>query len=181
MSPHQSPRPPQAPPEDLPAPRRKQPCPRLCAADHQHVEHAPTEFFQCAFPLPAYHSATLPIAPRAAQSLTSSAITSKACEGSSGYTGRNTTPDIISDASVGNERPAGASTTAMLLVAWLASRPCWQRPTNRASGSSTTTGKSASASCAMNAGQDADRPPAVRLRTAHRTRPVGPAVPGRTS
>src|SRR5215212_2626858 len=97
--------------------------------------------------MPTHHSATLSAAARAAQSLIRPAITSKACEGSSGYTGTNTMPDIISDASVGNERPAGASTTAMLLVAWLASRPCRQRPTIRASGSSTTTGKSQCVLC----------------------------------
>src|SRR5687768_1311404 len=80
-----------------PCPRRVEcdPGPDDAATDHQQVEHAPRQFFYRAFSMPADHCATCPAASRAAQSSTSPAITSKASEGSSGYTGRNTTPDII--------------------------------------------------------------------------------------
>src|SRR5918995_254240 len=127
-----------------PRPRRVESHPGTdyAAADHEHVEHARAELFQRAFPKHAHHSATRSAAPGAAQPSTSPAMTSKACFGSSGYTGRNTTPDIICDASVGEVRPAIASTTAMLLVARLASRPRPRRARIKASGSSTTTGKS---------------------------------------
>src|SRR5215213_8458240 len=116
--------------------------------------------------MPTHHSATLSAAARAAQSLIRPAITSKACEGSSGYTGTNTTPDIISEASAGDERPAGASTTAMLLVAWLASRPRRGGPRPGSQGLRRPQGR-ASASSAMIAGRDADQPPAACARTAH--------------
>src|SRR5215211_5089175 len=129
-------------PEPHPGRVESHPGTDYAAADHEQVEHARTELFQRALPKHPHHSTTLSAARGMAHPSTMSAMISKACEGSSGYTGRKTRSDIICNASLGEERPAGAPTTAMLLVAWLASRPRSRRARIKASGSATTTGKS---------------------------------------
>src|SRR5215218_2770047 len=71
-------------PEPYPGRVESNPGTDYAAADHEQVEHARAKLFQRAFPKPAHHSGTRSATPRAAQSLTSPAIISKACGGSSG-------------------------------------------------------------------------------------------------
>ena len=143
MSPHQSPRRPPVPHEALPAPRRMQPWPRLC----RHRSPA-----RRTRPEPVLPPCVLDACPSQRHLFgrpASGAIVDEPghnIEGlPKGAPGTQAeTPRLTSSAML---RPAknalrGASTTAMLLVARLASRPCRRRSATRASGSSTTTGNS---------------------------------------